>query len=211
MRRLPAAHTGSSYAASSCVVTSCAAPPSVALAAKTRPRPTNAIFLPSGESPSDVKRFACVTWRCVSTAGRPRGTIASWRVAPLSTSYVQIFIARSNAISLPSREIVGHSTRPPLSDVSCRKRPSAPCAHSSSLPLRSEAKYSVRPSGAHIGHRFFAAPDTTVSNWRVAGCATTISRLVHVAVAAPRPVDEAVAHERDRGTVGDGAGAVCIT
>ena len=70
--------------------------------------------------------------------------------------------SRSKAMTAPSAEIDGHSTRPEVNDVSAVLAPEPSRRQMFSLPLRSLMKNSVCPSRAHIGHSALAPRSTSV-------------------------------------------------
>src|SRR5205085_809869 len=101
------------------------------------------------------------------SAGAPRSAIATCRGGPPAVSTVQMPKSRSNAIVLPSAEIVGHRTRPLLKLVTGRgamsRDASSGCAQRFCAPVRSDTKYNVLASALHIGHASLDPPLVTGS------------------------------------------------
>ena len=141
-----------------------AVPPCCELAANTSPRTTKASFLPSGETDRSLSGPVS---RSDSTAGddtAPIRRIGTSLVSPEAVFKVQIARLRSNATVRPSREIVGHSTRPFVNFVICRgsaTRPVTAAVQMFSTPLRSDMNNRLRPSAAHIGHSALPLRATT--------------------------------------------------
>ncbi len=82
--------------------------------------------------------------------------------------------SRSKAISEPSPEIDGHSTRPDVNVVSAVVVPEAARRQRFSAPLRSLMNNSVWPSRPHIGQSALAPRPTSTCT---AGAVTSVLRV----------------------------------